>query len=96
MEAAHHNRRMHIVTTKRMNHQAEVKALARQWGVEIEKTLTDDGWQIDVVAPDGKCWDEGLTVIIGHFGGTWGKASEAWEDIHTRMMEGLKDEEDEA
>ena len=79
-----------------MNHQAQVKEMASQWGAEIEKVLTDDGWQIDVSAPEGKCWDEGLHVLIGHFGGTWGSAADAWKDIHERMLEGLKDDKEDS
>jgi len=36
-----------------MNYQIKVKSLALTLGAEIEKVPTDEGWQIEVAAPDG-------------------------------------------
>ena len=75
-----------------MNYQTKVNALAQKWGAEIGKVRTEDGWQVEVEAPVGQCWDAGLYVLTARFGGTWGPASEAWQDLHTRMREGLQDD----
>jgi len=75
-------------------YQAKVKEMARQWDAEIEKVPTDDGWQIEVSAPEGKCWDNGPGTLIAHYGGTWGKIAAAWEDLYERMVAGLTDRDD--
>ena len=71
-----------------------VKEMARRCGAEIEKVPTDDGWQIEVSAPEGKCWGNGPGTLIAHYGGTWGKIADAWADLHDRMLSGLTDRGD--
>lgn len=78
------------------NYQAEVKKMALQWDAEIEKVPTEDGWQIEVSAPEGKCWDNGPGTLIAHYGGTWGKIAAAWEDLYFRMVHGLTDRTDDS
>lgn len=78
----------------KINHRAEVQEIARQCGAEIEKYQTEDGWQIDVSAPEGKRWDDGPGTLVARYGGTWGPISEAWEDLYQRMIEGLTDSDD--
>ena len=69
-----------------------VKKLAAVYGATVEVYATDDGFEIAVVAPDGKHWCDGPGVLLGHFGGTWGKASEAWIDLADRIEYGTQDD----
>jgi hypothetical protein len=72
-----------------MNYQSKVKSLALTLGAEIEKVPTKEGWQIEVAAPDGKTWNDGPSVLLAQYGGTYGNAVSAWADIHERMQYGL-------
>ena len=63
----------------------KVEKLALKIGAEITKVATDDGWQIEVSAPDGFGWG-GVGTLIAHYGGTWGNIKQAWEDLQERMM----------
>ena len=65
-----------------------VEKLAAKQCAEIEKVPTDDGWQIEVSAPEGFGWG-GVGTLIAHYGGTWGKIEQAWLDLHERMSIGL-------
>ena len=71
------------------NYKAEVEALAKAFGAVISEEQTEDGWQIEVAAPDGETWDEGPGVLIAPYGGTWGPKAAAWSDLSDRMKEGL-------
>jgi len=65
-----------------------VEKLAAKHGAEIEKVPTDDGWQIEVSAPEGFGWG-GVGTLIAHYGGTWGNIGQAWQDLYERMSLGL-------
>jgi len=73
------------------NYKAEVETLAKALRAVISEVQTEDGWQIEVAAPDGKTWDEGPGVLIAPYGGTWGPKAVAWADLFDRMKEGLID-----
>ena len=70
----------------------KVKRIAAKLGAEIETIDTEDGKEIQVAAPDGKVWSDGPGVLLAHYGGTWGPASDAWKDLAERMEGGLSDE----
>lgn len=74
------------------NYQLKTKKLASKLKARIEILESDDGKQIEITSPDGKVWDEGLMTLVSHYGGTWGKAHEAWEDLFYRMSGGLIDD----
>jgi len=63
----------------------KVEKIAEKIGAEITRVPTDDGWQIEVSAPEGFGWG-GVGTLIAHYGGTWGNIQQAWEDLQERMM----------
>ena len=63
--------------------------MAERLSASIEKTIGDDGHVIEVTAPDGHEWSEGLNTLVAPYGYTWGPASDAWEDLYFRMTGGL-------
>lgn len=67
-----------------------VVRLAAAYGATVEVYLTDDGYEAAVVAPDDRCWASGPGVLLAHFGGTWGPASDAWNDLAERIAFGLE------
>ena len=71
----------------------KVLLLAKELGADIETYKTEDGMQIDVIAPEGYRWSGGPGVLCARYAGTWGPANEAWSDIHERMMFGLEEDE---
>ncbi len=78
-----------------INYKKEVAAMAAEIGAEILVEKTEDGYFIEVSAPDGKRWDDGPSTLTARYGGTFGPASEAWQDLCERMAEGVTDRDDE-